>query len=132
MLFIPVAYKNYGIALLRINFWHYSLPAILFYIPYLLFMVLVGASMSSFEEIYSKRSWKDMSTADKWKFSFTMALMFITVVIMIGFIIYTAKVFRKIRREIRERKEREANQVSVRPASHSREEAPAQEEAVTA
>ena len=105
VLFIPVAYKNYGIALLRINFLHYIVPAILFYIPYLLFMVLVGASMSSIEQLTSsKTSWSKMADAEKAKMIFTLVLCLITVVIMVVFIVYTVIVFRRIRREIKERK----------------------------
>ena len=124
MLFIPVAYKNYGIAMLRINFVHYMVPAVIFYIPYLLFMVLVGASMSSLEQLTNdKASWKTMSEAEKVKLVFTLVLCAITVVIMIAFIIYTVIVFRRIRREIRERKlaeqAAEANKEDKEPVASS-------------
>jgi len=105
VLFIPVAYKNYGIALLRIDFVHYIVPAIIFYVPYLLFMVLVGASMSSIEQLSSnKSSWATMTDAEKAKMIFTLVLCFITVVIMIAFVVYTVIVFRRIRREIKDKK----------------------------
>lgn len=105
MLFIPVAYKNYGIALLRIDFVHYIVPAIVFYVPYLLFMVLVGASMSSIEQLTTnKTSWSSMNEAERAKLIFTLVLCLITVGIMIAFIVYTVIVFRRVRREIRERK----------------------------
>jgi large-conductance mechanosensitive channel len=124
VLFIPVAYKNYGIAMLRINFVHYMVPAVIFYIPYLLFMVLVGASMSSLEQLTNdKASWKTMSEAEKVKLVFTLVLCAITVVIMIAFIIYTVIVFRRIRREIRERKlaeqAAEANKEDKEPVDSS-------------
>ena len=124
MLFIPVAYKNYGIAMLRINFVHYMVPAVIFYIPYLLFMVLVGASMSSLEQLTNdKASWKTMSEAEKVKLVFTLVLCAITVVIMIAFIISTVIVFRRIRREIRERKlaeqAAEANKEDKEPVDSS-------------
>lgn len=102
-----MAYKNFGISLLRINFVHYVVPAFLFYIPYLLFMVLVGASMSSVESLYSgDSSWSSMSPAAQARFIFTMVLMGITVFLMLGFIVYTVIVFRRIRKEIRTEKER--------------------------
>lgn len=114
VLFIPVAYKNYGIALLRINFWHYIIPAVVFYVPYLLFMVLVGASMSSIEQISSgSTSWSQMSEADKARLVFTLVLCFITVIIMVVFIWYTVLVFRRIRREIREKKQRDAQEAEA-------------------
>lgn len=107
-MFIPVAYKNYGIAVLRINFMQYSVPAVVFYVPYLLFMVLVGASMSNIEQLYSSNGWREMSSAEKWRLGFTLALCLVTVALMIFFIIYTVVVYRRIRREIREKKRLEA------------------------
>ena len=56
-----------------------------------------------------------MTQADKVKFMFTMGLMTVTVVIMIGFIVYTVKVFRQIRREIREKKARLERAEPVEP-----------------
>lgn len=91
---------------------HYIVPAVIFYIPYLLFMVLVGASMSSIEQLTSTHSWNNMSQAEQWKLIFTLVLCFITVIIMIVFIIYTVVVFRRIRREIREQKKREQGQAN--------------------
>jgi cbb3-type cytochrome oxidase subunit 3 len=107
VLFIPVAYKNYGIAVLTINFVQYIVPAVIFYIPYLLFMVLVGASMSNIEQLYSSNGWRDMSQAEKWRLGFTLALCFVTVALMIVFIVYTVIVYRRIRREIKEMKNAE-------------------------
>lgn len=107
-MFIPVAYKNYGIAMLRINFLHYIIPAIVFYVPYLLFMVLVGASMSTIEQLTNgTSSWSTMSEAERAKLIFTLGLCLVTVIIMIAFIIYTVVVFRRIRREIRDKKQAE-------------------------
>lgn len=106
ILFIPVAYKNYGIAILRINFVQFIVPALVFYVPYLLFMVLVGASMSTIEQLTSgSSSWATMTDAEKAKLVFTMTLMLITVIIMIAFIVYTVVIFRRIRRQIRNQKQ---------------------------
>lgn len=63
--------------------------------------------MSSVEAIYSgDSSWSSMSPAAQMRFIFTMVLMGITVVLMVGFIVYTVVVFRRIRKEIRLEKEK--------------------------
>jgi len=45
-----------------------------------------------------------MTPASKAKLIFTLVLCAITIAIMVGFIVYTVIIFRRIRREIRERK----------------------------
>ena len=48
VLFFPVAYKNYAMGLMKINFVQYAVPVVVFYVPYLWFYVLVGSSFQDY------------------------------------------------------------------------------------
>lgn len=73
-------------------------------------MVLVGKSMSDIDSLTGEGSWDKKTNAEKSKFVFTMVLMAITVGIMIYFIVYTCKIFRKIRAQVKKSKEAQKNQ----------------------
>lgn len=115
-MFIPVAYKNYALSLLHINFIQFIIPAAVFYVPYLLSMTLVGASLSNFEEATDKRSWNEKSTADKVKFYFTSCLMVLTIVIIVVTGHYSCKQMKKLDKQEKRKEEIEKRRVEEEEA----------------
>ena len=102
MMFIPVATKNYLMALLEINFIQYAVPAAVFYIPYLGAMVLVGANLDDFVKVSQENGWSQMNSYEKFQFLFTGFLSVLTVALLVYFAVFTCKKMKQIERAHKE------------------------------
>merc|ERR1712072_1465783 len=104
-MFIPVATKNYLMALLEINFVQYAVPAAIFYTPYLGAMVLIGANLDDFVKVAQENGWKQMNGYQKFQFIFTGFLCVLTVLSLIYFGVYTCKKMKQIEKQQKEAEE---------------------------
>jgi uncharacterized membrane protein YdjX (TVP38/TMEM64 family) len=96
MMFIPVATKNYMMPLMEISFIQYAIPAVIFYIPYLGAMVLVGANLDNIVKVAESGGWSEMNSQEKFQYCFTMILATLTVLILFFFIWITWKKVKEI------------------------------------
>lgn len=105
MMFIPVATKNYLMALLEINFLQYAVPAAVFYIPYLGAMVLVGANLDNFRKVSDPNGWSKMNSVEKFQFIFTTFLSAATILVLIWFAVITCKKMKELEKIQKEQEE---------------------------
>lgn len=109
VLFIPITYKNYLIALLDMDFVSFMIPAVVHYYFYFSCFAIIGVSISTLSDTFAGK----IPTENKKSFYLFLSFMMLMMVASIGVIVYfTVMTVRKFKQHKRESAEQILRQQS--------------------